>query len=472
MSWDGPTLLDSFERDGEWWLPGDLSENRVFGRASFDPAGGVHLKTFRPLREERGLQPGAGFRPPLILGFWGHGTPVTLHQATRVGPAHFPESDQGSDFYARYAIDGHHFHDAEDVSFVSLRAGFTELEQWAKHHPFVDAIPIPGEQRTGYFPMRPVEATVNALGARLTVRSDMASWGLVPMRTLRWEHRVVFEVEPEEKRPLPWYREVLGGLQDFLTLMVGRPVYPSTVEAQALQGGNARPDVFFDGGLRSPEDRGVTPVAALSRGSDVFLPLPEVRLELPEALESWFAKREKLAPVHGLFFGALFGPKTGPEFQFLSLAQALETYHRRTRSASRYESEEEYQGHYEKIVDALPGTLPGPLRQRLKQTLKYGNEWSLRKRVKDLLDEIPEEGVLESERERFVQRVVDTRNYLTHYSEDSEAGALRGPKLNETVDELRRVLAFFLLRELGLNEQKIFAAVAKVPRYGYFSLED
>ncbi len=68
--------------------------------------------------------------------------------------------------------------------------------------------------------------------------------------------------------------------------------------------------------------------------------------------------------------------------------------------------------------------------------------------------------------------VVDTRNYLTHYSEDSEAGALRGPELNETVDELRRVLAFFLLRELGLDEQKIIAAVAKVPRYGYFSLED
>ena len=78
MSWDGLTLLDSFERDGEWWLSEALRENRVAGRVYFDPAGGVRLRTFRPFREEMELEPGVGLRPPLILGFWGHGTPLCL----------------------------------------------------------------------------------------------------------------------------------------------------------------------------------------------------------------------------------------------------------------------------------------------------------------------------------------------------------------------------------------------------------
>lgn len=472
MSWDGLTLLDSFERNGEWWLPGDPVENRVSGRASFDPVGGVHLKTFRPFQEERQLESGASFQPPLILGFWSPVTQVTLYRATRVGSIRLPESDQGSEFYARYMIAGHHFHSVDDVAFVSLKTGFTDLEEWAKHHPFVGAMtPVPGNQRTGYREMSPVMAEVSALGARLTIRSHMPSSGLVPMKTLRWEHRIIFEVQPEEKRPLRWYREVLGGLQDFLTLMVGRPVHPTVVEMQVHREGSSRPNLFFDQGLRSPEGRKSASVAGLSRNSDVLLPLPNIRSELPAALENWFAKRELLAPVHGLFFGALFGPRISLEFQFLSLAQALESYHRRTRPESRYELEEDYQDHYNEIVSTLPNSLPRPLRDSLKKMLEYGNQWSLRKRVRNLLDELPE-GIIEKERDYFLGPVVDTRNFLTHYSEDLEAGALRGTELSEAVDELQRMLAFFLLRELRLNEQKIVAAIAGVPRYEYFSLEE
>ncbi len=66
MSWDGPSLLDSFERDGEWWLPGDSSEDRVAGRLSFDPVSGVRLKTLKPFRAEKRLGVGEGFRPDVM----------------------------------------------------------------------------------------------------------------------------------------------------------------------------------------------------------------------------------------------------------------------------------------------------------------------------------------------------------------------------------------------------------------------
>ncbi len=470
MSWDGPTLLDSFERDGEWWLPGDGMPEKVFGRASFDPAGGVRLKTLRPFPEEGRREIGRRFRPPLILGFWGYGTPVTLYRATRVGTVRPSGSNFGSEFYARYAVDGYHFQAEEDATLFSLEVGFTDLEEWAGHHPFAGTIPVPGNRCTGYREMRPVEAEVGSLRAKLTVRSDMKSWALVPMKTLRWEHRAVFEIEPEEEKPPRWYRDVLGGLQDLLTLLVGRPVYPSAAEAQVrLRGGSSRADLFFDGGSRQPGT--ALPSARLSRDSDVLLPLPQIRHDLPRALEIWFAKRELLAPVYDLFFGVLFGPGVGPEYQFLSLAQALETYHRRTRPESRYLAEAEYGRRYEEIVGALPDDLPRPLKSKIKDVLKYGNEWSLRKRLKDIFDELPG-GVVEDGGGDFVEAVVNTRNYLTHYTEELRGRALHGTALSGAADELRRLVAFLLFRELGLDEGKVVAALDRVPRHEYFSLED
>lgn len=317
-------MLDSLERDGEWWLPGDAAGDRVFGKLSFDSAGGVRLKAMRPFSVEQRLAPGERFRPKLILGFVDYGKPVTLYLATRVGRARPPLSDEGSEFYARYAFLGHHFQHECSEAFASLKAGFTELEEWTNHSPFVGTIPVAGNTRTGYMEMTPVEAEVEDLKARLTIKSSIQSWALVPGRTMRWEHRIVFEVEPEEDRPPQWYRQVLGGLQELLTLLVGRPVYPSFVEARVHREGNARADVFFDGGARKPG--GGSPSAMLlSRESDVLLPLSEVRREFPVSLENWFAKREMLAPVYDLFFGVFFGPGVSPEYQFLSLAQALET---------------------------------------------------------------------------------------------------------------------------------------------------
>lgn len=204
-------------------------------------------------------------------------------------------------------IVGHHFHTEEDLTFASVRAGFTSFEEWAGHRPFDSA--APDEAR--YAPIEPIAVEVEALGARLAIGSE-SSRSSDGVRTLRLDHRVFIDIEPEGKRPLKWYREVLSSLQDLLTLLVGRPVYPRSMQAQANTGGSARPDVFFGQGTRLPESRGKMPVEGLVRSSDVLVPLSLIRSELPEVLGNWFAKRDLLAPVYELFLGALFNPRPTP----------------------------------------------------------------------------------------------------------------------------------------------------------------
>src|SRR5215218_10131623 len=108
--WDHPTVLDAFERDGEWWIPGDPAEDaHVAGRLTFDTSRGVRLRTQRPFRAEAAVKPEEGHRPPLILGFGEHGRPLTLYRAVREGKVRPPGGWEGSRYYARYLIDGHHF---------------------------------------------------------------------------------------------------------------------------------------------------------------------------------------------------------------------------------------------------------------------------------------------------------------------------------------------------------------------------
>lgn len=157
---------------------------------------------------------------------------------------------------------------------------------------------------------------------------------------------------------------------------------------------------------------------------------------LPVVLDNWFEKRDRLRPVYELFFGSLFDPKLYPNFQVLSLAQALEAYHARH-----------------------PSTHPSTSR------------WTLKERLEALLDSLPVTGIV-GERPNLVEEVRDTRNYLTHHSERREDRALRGTELMEVTYELRKILAFFLLDELGLDTETVLAALAKIPRVSYFAADD
>jgi len=75
--------------------------------------------------------------------------------------------------------------------------------------------------------------------------------------------------------------------------------------------------------------------------------------------------------------------------------------------------EEEHAKRLEEIIKAAPSQH----KEWLKNKLAYSNEPSLRKRLKEIFNEIrdviPKE--IFPDEEYFIGKVVDTRNYLTHY---------------------------------------------------------
>ncbi len=111
------------------------------------------------------------------------------------------------------------------------------------------------------------------------------------------------------------------------------------------------------------------------------------------------------------------------------------------------------------------------LKASLKERLKYENGYSLMKRLKELFAPYPEKESLEANPD-FSNGVVDTRNYLTRYTDELKEKALHGPRLLKANEDLRALLTSLLYRRLDVDPGTAYAAYLKLGRSTYFSLDE
>lgn len=141
---------------------------------------------------------------------------------------------------------------------------------------------------------------------------------------------------------------------------------------------------------------------------------------LASPAHTWFAKQDQFRVPIDLLREVLSG--SAPiEFKVLAIAQALEGFHRRAfPNESKYVDDETFNTVREALAGAIPASVTGAFRQALKKRLVHGNESSLRKRVKHLIDLAPEamKPAFGKKPRRWADTFVDLRNNLTHLPED------------------------------------------------------
>jgi hypothetical protein len=163
-----------------------------------------------------------------------------------------------------------------------------------------------------------------------------------------------------------------------------------------------------------------------------------------------------------LLLGTIYSPGQYVQSTFLSLAQALESFHRRVYQG-QFLPNEEYSSIKNALIEAIPAGIDAKLITKLKTMLQYGNELSLKSRLEYLFQGIREDHFdnlsgNKSPRE-FIRLLVDLRNYLTHYA------GKRPPILESTVEmyNLNRRLAalstLLIFKYLGLPEDFVYVPV-------------
>ena len=300
-----------------------------------------------------------------------------------------------------------------------------------------------------------VKILVSALTAEVSFTPSMNTNMEYQQRALK--HFDSVQIKPIEPQDGEWYKRVVYKMRVLLSLLVGRPVVATAFK---LCTGMQQISEHNEGCYPLYVDLCVKQ-AGKAKGKDLLPPeipftYPRIAASMPAILNTWFSKTEQLSTLYSLFFGTTINRSIPREFQFLALIQALESYHRES-GGDKYLSKEGYEEIRTALTNAIPKSTPADLRDALKSRIKYGNEYSLRKRLELTLNKVPEalRNIFVQGNEQFIFQVVATRNYLTHRDESLKDNVLDDKGIFDAAVSLQLLIQYILLTELGIDEKTV-----------------
>ena len=452
------TLTKEFEAQGHFWLPA-YSDTMVAGKFAFRPGDEILLELTGQLK-----QPAPGPLQarvyPVIMGTLVNGEKLTLLDA-------FEQSHQfGAGFgdftrvVANGALIGDHIAQPESELFHGCRAGFTCFAEWCGIRPISVCSGKTSKRGTRYKatcdPAPPLVIEVPT--PKLTLR--MCGWLSSPSQNwcaLNWQYRWLLEISPAKPARLDWLKRLVFHFQILMCMLVGEPV---AVVHESFQKPEPEPEKW--GPTRDIEHLFVQRVTRAKDGllpEQMLCPLPEIA-NLDAFVGKWYARMDRMRVVYDLLFEDFRDGYGVLEAGFLGMAQAVEAYHRRTSSKSYMPKKD-----WKKVERALGGAIPSEVssshRESLRSRVHYGNEFSFRKRVQLLLRRLPKKLVkrLTVNPSAFVNKVTDTRNYLTHYDANLKCNSYEGEQLLHAAQRLKMLLVALTLRDLGIPGMKILELI-------------
>lgn len=264
--------------------------------------------------------------------------------------------------------------------------------------------------------------------------------------------KAYFKLTSEAAKELPEFINTLHQITYLLCFAVDATVTISDVSATSneivteVSEGKTRPVnilIYYPSLPFSQE----TPKIDLHRMLFVF---GNIRSNAEVLINNWLNAYSVIRPSLGLYFSAVTGTHKYLDGKFLALAQALETYHRRTSSETLMEN-----GKFRKLLASLICLCPKTHRRWLRGRLRHGNEINLGQRVKKIIEPFKSYVGNSVERNKLIRGIVNTRNYLTHYSEELEKESVKGADLWVLCQKMEAIFQLHLLQQLGFSESEI-----------------
>lgn len=463
-------MEDKITLKGEWWLP-STPDIKVRGEAAYAPGEGITLVLEGQLIEESPKFGSSKFiNPEIILGFSTTGKEVTLRMCLQKGVRQSFFGDiHETTFHATLMFVGCHFLTEESVKFHGFTVQYANLNYWINKRGISTDYKDDVYTVKSFQPEDTKFEVGNLMGSfflSVSFLDNMESVNIVEKGLVKtWSDK---ELSADE------HFQFLEHIQDFLTFAMLKPTLPLRIEGftdakiEQLSAGKEKHvpiGVYYPVAARIPKPSKIHP-------NDMLFNLSLVETRIQDLVQKWISRSEILQPVYDLYFSTLYNPNVYSDFKFLTLAQAVETYHRRV-FGGKYQPDEQYlEGLYRTLVSALPSDIEKDFRDSLKNgKLRYANEYSLRKRLElltaHIVEIVPFTFIEEGNRQKeFAQKVSDTRNYLTHYSPElKERSASTGKEYYELADKLKALIEICLLEEMGFEVSTIRELVKNNRRF-------
>lgn len=465
---------DTFSIDGKWWLPSTPGK-KFNGTLTYNPEEGIILNLHGCFDDSPDPFKQSGFfNPTIVNGLSIRGDSFTvLHCHEIRSNRNATHGISKSSYSVEYLLNGLCVSAVSDISITKVCFSLDLLEEWIGTPGFEveylrSEVGIDGLrafcQPTTYF-----HKQIDSINCGLKITDDFRiDSDVSDLRELVVIRNARIEVTLPSNETLEPALKLIFSLRDLFSLFSGYAMDFKSVllELGSRKGGTVWASLFF-------RQKGVHK-GRMIRGNEFPFRLADFTVgELQSAFENWFKKAADLQTVFNLNFGIDRFTETNFNIKFLTLMQALETFHR-TVHGGYFLDPVEYR---DRIVPHMKNSIPTGIepdhRQSLESRLTFGNEYSLRKRLKQLFGELSCDcqSLVTSEPSTFVNRIIATRNYLTHYSDSVGQDVLDGVDVVNAFIKLRLLLHILILKEIGIEDERINQAFAERSQsvQGYFS---
>jgi hypothetical protein len=455
--------LNKLRYRGTWWLPAQNTK-RVPGTLLFSHEEGGTLSLDGSLGEMTAVMGElVMLQPKIILGISSKGELLTLYDCFENHRTGGSSGLVTSRFYVSRVFKGAHFTSPELIRFRSLSVHYSGLDEWINTSGFEILYQKEEEDViVKYKRPAPIEIPVDEnWKVVLDFSCTYPSLTRVQIEAVV-KQKAYVTIRTAGERTLDEYLDFVYDIRDFLTLAAMDTVYPLDIHASTEINKKKMNESWYYPRVEMYFRQLEVP-SSPSRFYDfsMLFSFHDIYDQIRNVIANWFATRESLRSVRDLYFGTLYNPEAYLQQKFLSLAQALESYHR-TRMKALESPEDE---HRKRIAGILDKTDQQD-RSWLEEKLRWSNEVTFRTRLKDLLhdlsDVVPE---IIGDPDKLANQVVDTRNYLTHYDPRLRDQAASVHELIEITERLKTVLHACLTVELGLGKSMVRFLFAKNWRY-------
>jgi hypothetical protein len=451
------TLDMPFVAEGQFWLP-EAPETVVAGTLNYSP-GSITVNLIGDPGEigvDNLLGPAARMRE-LILGSTSVGACALWNAFTTSAKMRYRVGGRlaVATYRANRLYVGDEYESVEEIEFTDVVVSFDLLPTWLGHNPFGSAA-ADSDALHRYIPFGPVAVEVPGEELRIELSTRVVDRG-GGYRGFTWVHEVRFVVRSPSPKHVEWHLEVVGRLQTFLSTLVGGAVVATSIVGHLKE--STISTHVIPPLTRAPEADSLSEFQML-------LPYGVIKDRFPDALRRWMAEWQRIETTVALLYGTLL-VELPPEFEFLAVTQALETFHRHVRQGM-YLSEEDYEKIATSLRDAIPSGTPSDLSQSLKSRIKYGNEYSQRKRFHELIDALDAtaKDLLRIDK-ALLSRVVDERNHLSHRPPESEEYVpMSNSERRVMAQRLKAFLFLLLLTRVGFTGDDVKARFA-MSRWGW-----
>ena len=440
-------LSESIDKIGYFWLP-STPDTKVSGRLNISKSGQITLDVtglleplasmFQTQRQSKHLN-----------GILENGKAITLEKC------HY--KNQTLQVIAKSTVSslrayiGTNYNDCDEVSFSKVSFSLEGLDQWLSIRGINVKYASNPEIDITFTPPPPI---LIKLADDLNLEFSFTWTGPSPysITDAQVTQSAYVSLLCATPKPFSYFATLLPKILNFFCFSIDESIQLTSLTGYSnnilttLPGGKSRPvpiEIFFSG-FNSDK-----PAPKISK-HNMLLSYGDIAPELQRLLTNWLANYEISEPAFNLYFAAKADAHAYLDGRFLSFAQGIETLHRRN-STDTTMSHEEFQA----LIKTLSTACPSEKRQWLSQKLHYANELPLRERLNQILEPFQQYFGNQDACKAFIAKVINTRNYLTHYDPELSTSTASPQTLWELCMKLEALFQLHFLRLMGFNIEEI-----------------